>query len=94
MTGPSCTTYESGLGRAPFAARGADLDVRIDRLAEPAAEAGGAEQMLAVLEGAVRVVCPDEEHELAAGEGLLIPAEVPHTIEPLGACVLYRVRAK
>lgn len=94
MTGTACKTFDSGLGRASFVAHGTVLDVRLDRLTGSVAQPAGAEEMLAVLEGQVRVIHSDETHDLAAGEGLLIPAHLSFTVEPRGEVVLYRVRAR
>ena len=89
-----CATYDSGLGATPFQASGASLTVEMRRLATDLPETTGPEEMLAILEGNARIVCPDETHELKAGQGILIPASVPHRLEVQGSTLIYRVKAK
>lgn len=94
MSSLDCTVLDSRFAENPFQAGGAALDVEMLRLTADVAETSGPEAMLAVLEGAVRVICPDETHDLAAGQGVLIPAQLPHRLEVAGAALIYRVRAK
>ena len=91
---PNCAVHDSGMGSAPFQTSGASLDITMMRLDADGAEASGPEEMLAVLEGRVRLVCPEEAHDLKAGQGVLIPADVPHRLEVQAPALLYRVRAK
>jgi quercetin dioxygenase-like cupin family protein len=51
--------------------------------------------MGAVLEGRFELTCGDERYELAAGMGILIPANEPHVWRVLSDDgVLYRVSKK
>jgi mannose-6-phosphate isomerase-like protein (cupin superfamily) len=55
-------------------------------------EQTGPEEVGAVLEGHFELRCGDERHELAAGQGILIPAGEPHVWQILSDTgVLYRV---
>lgn len=91
---PNCAVHDSGMGSAPFRTSGASLDIAMMRLDADVAETSGPEEMLAVLEGGLRLVCPEEVHDLKAGQGVLIPADVPHRLEVQAPALIYRVRAK
>ena len=91
---PACAVHDSGMGASPFRTAGASLDIEMLRLDADVAETAGPEEMLAVLEGRVRLVCPEETHDLSAGQGVLIPADVPHRLEVQAPSLVYRVRAK
>jgi len=41
------------------------------------------EQVATVLEGRLRFVVGDEEHEVARGESMFVPGGVPHEVEAL-----------
>ena len=77
--------------------RGAALNLELRRwnqgetLSVPASDDLG-EELGAVLEGRFELVCGDEHHELASGEGILIPPHEPRQWRVLSASgVLYRV---
>lgn len=55
------------------------------------APASTGEVMGAVLAGRFRLECEDETHELAPGQGILIPPGTSHTWTALEAGSLYRV---
>lgn len=94
ISAPNCAVHDSGMGSAPFQTSGASLDIEMIRLEADVAETSGPEEMLAVLDGRVRLVCPEEAHDLKAGQGVLIPADVPHRLEVQVPSLIYRVRAK
>ena len=89
-----CIVRDSGLGRAPFRLEGANLAIEMVRLEADLPQADGPEEMLAVIEGSVRVVCPGESHELRAGQGVLVPADLSRGLEVHGAALIYRGRRK
>lgn len=91
---PNCAVHDSGMGASPFRTAGASLAIEMLRLNADVLEASGPEEMLAVLEGRVRLVCSEETHDLAAGQGVLIPADVPHRLEVQAPTLVYRVQAK
>ena len=95
----TCAIYDSGMaervaGTDPFRAGGAKLDIEMLRLDADLPETSGPEEMLAILDGQARLVCPEESHELTAGQGILIPAGTPHRLEVRGTALVYRVTAK
>jgi quercetin dioxygenase-like cupin family protein len=49
------------------------------------------EQIATVLTGRLRFVVGDEEHELAAGESIPLPSNVPHEVEALEDSVVLDV---
>lgn len=83
---------QSSLGSAPFAAEGADLACSMDWIMSEERSLSGPEEMIAVLEGSLRLVCDGETHELAAGMGALVAAGSARRLSPKGPVLLYRVR--
>ncbi len=93
----TCRVMESGFAaEGPFAAAGDHLDVQMLRTQSPISLAAGKEAMFAVIEGTLELRCGDdgEAHDLAAGEGLLVPAYTPVELTPSAPVLLYVVRAK
>lgn len=93
MMQPSCTVTDSGMGAAPFALDGAGLRVRMDWVESGADSSSGPEEMVAVLSGSAVLVSGDDRHELAAGQGALIPAGAPRRWEVPDRALIYSVSA-
>ena len=87
-------TMNSGLGEEPFAAQGRDLAARMDWIMSEERSLDGPEEMIAVLEGALRLVCDGETFELSAGQGALISEGSARRLSPRGQALLYRVHRK
>lgn len=94
MTLDHCTVTPTGMGATPFSGAGNDLAISLERGCAGLPEGPGPEQMVAVLEGRLRLVCPDEVHELAAGDGILIPEGLACRWEMLEPALVYRVATK
>lgn len=94
MSLDQCTVTPTGMGAAPFAGAGNDLAISLVRGCAGLPEGPGPEQMVAVLEGRLRLVCPEETHELAAGDGILIPEGLACRWEMLEPALVYRVAVK
>jgi len=86
-----CTVQSTGFGTPGFQAAGNELVVTMTRDAGELPAAPGAEQMVALLEGRALLVCGDERHELAAGEGILVPANLACEWQATEPSLFYRV---
>lgn len=90
----SVQTLNSRIGDEPFAADGSDLSVAMDWIMAEERSTDGPEEMLAVLEGALRLICDGETYDLKAGQGALIAAGSARRLSPSGSALVYRVRHK
>lgn len=91
MTLSACRTEATGLGAQVFRDAGNELAILMTRDAANLPDRAGPEQVIALLEGRARLVCPDETHDLAAGDGILIPADTPCRWEVIEPALFYRV---
>ena len=89
-----CTVQSTGFGTPGFQAAGNELKVTMTRSAGELPAAPGAEQMVALLEGRALLLCGDERHELAAGEGILVPADLACEWQVIEPALFYRVARK
>ena len=80
-------------GDVAFSAKGEVLTSELRRWrGREVLEQSGPEEVGAVLEGCFELQCGDERHELAAGDGILIPAGEAHRWQVVSETgVLYRV---
>lgn len=87
-------TEATGMGAAPFHSDGRDLQVTMTRQVADLPATPGPEQMVALIEGRARLTCPGEVHDLAAGDGILIPAGLACDWQVLEPALFYRVAAR
>lgn len=84
----------SATGFAAHQAEGNELSVTMTRNVADLPSAPGAEQMIALLEGRALLLCGAERHELAEGEGILVPANLACDWQVLEPALFYRVARK
>ncbi len=90
----ACEVLQSGFAAQPFHTEGRDLLVDMVRMTGESLEPAGAEELVAVLEGAASIECGGESYSLAAGTGLLIAAGLPRRWTIEGEALVYRVRVR
>ncbi|MAC79144.1 MAG: hypothetical protein CML66_13890 [Rhodobacteraceae bacterium] len=90
----SAQISQSTLGTDPFATEGQELAGTMDWIMSEERSLSGPEEMIAVLEGALRLVCDGETHELETGQGALIAEGSVRRLSPRGPALVYRVRYK
>ena len=93
---PLCIAHQAwAVGQAAqpeFAVQGSALRVALRRWAAgEMLDASGPEEMGAVLEGRFELLCEEDRHELAAGQGALVPQGAPHRWRALQDGILYQV---
>ncbi|EAQ02371.1 hypothetical protein OB2597_19851 [Pseudooceanicola batsensis HTCC2597] len=89
-----CVTYTTDMGRTPFAAAGDELAVDMRWVSEPIGAHTAGEELVALIEGTGRLTCDGEVHDLAGGQGVLIPSGAERSWQFEAPALLYRVFLK
>ncbi len=89
-----CVTYTTDMGETPFNAAGNELAVDMRWVSEPIEAHKAGEELVALIDGAGQLTCDGEVHDLAKGQGVLIPNGAERSWSFEAPALLYRVSLK